>query len=82
MVDTPGRSGKLASAARSSCGDLRRLARQEDAAVGDVQPGEHDELVAGLDAVKAVGNGGIELEPRLRCAFERLIGSVGGAAKR
>jgi hypothetical protein len=50
--------------------------------VGDVQPGEHDELVTGLDAVKPVGNGGIELEPRLRCAFERLIGSVGGGAER
>jgi hypothetical protein len=55
---------------------------QEDAAVGEVQPGEHDELVAGLDALKPVGNGGIELEPRLRCAFERLIGSVGWGAER
>src|SRR5207302_2389983 len=58
---------------------VARGMRQEDAAVGEVQPGEHDELIAGLDAVKP---GGIELEPRLRCAFERLIGSVGWGAKR
>jgi hypothetical protein len=53
--------------------------RQEDAAVGEVQPGEHVELI-GLDAVKPVDNGGIELELRPRCAFERVIGSVGGGA--
>jgi hypothetical protein len=31
---------------------VARGMRQEDAAVGEAQPGEHSELVAGLDAVK------------------------------
>jgi hypothetical protein len=47
-----------------------------------VQPGEQDEFVSGLDAVESVGEGGVDLEQRVRCAFERLIGSVAGQTER
>ena len=56
--------------------------REEDVAVGEVQPGEQDELVARLYALKPVGERWIDLEQRLRCAFECLIRSVGGKAER
>jgi hypothetical protein len=56
--------------------------RQEDVAVGEVKPGEQDQLVARLYAVKPVGDGWIDLEQRLRCALECLIRGVGGSAER
>lgn len=54
----------------------------QDVAVGEVEPGEHDELVAGLDAMEGVGEGGVDLEGRFGCAFERLVGRVGGPTQR
>jgi hypothetical protein len=53
----------------------------EDASVGEVQPGEHDQLVTRLDAVQGVGERGIDLQERLRRALG-LVGGIGDRVKR
>jgi hypothetical protein len=54
----------------------------EDVAVGEVEQGEQDQFVAGLDAVECVGEGGVDLELRLGCTFECLVGRAGARAQR
>jgi hypothetical protein len=54
----------------------------EHVAVSEVEPGEHDRLVAGADEVQRVDEGGVDLEQRWRCAPERLVGRVLGCAER
>jgi len=53
----------------------------EDASVGEVQPGEHDQLVARLDAVQRFGESWLDLQKRLRCALG-LVGGIGHRAER
>ncbi len=44
--------------------------------------GEHDQLVTRFDAVQRVGERGIDLQQRFRCARECLVGGTGDRAQR
>ena len=74
-----GRSGRacLEDAGQRDC-RVPRGVGLEDFAVGEMEPGQHDQFVTGLDAVQRVEEGGLDLEQRLGCALERLVGGVGG----
>jgi hypothetical protein len=50
--------------------------RLEDVAVGEVQPGEQDQLVADLNPMKSVAEGRVDVEHGAGCALERLVGGV------
>lgn len=54
----------------------------QDSAVGEVQPGEQDQLVAGPEAMECVDEAWVDLEQRVGCALERLVGRFDGRAQR
>jgi hypothetical protein len=45
----------------------------EDVSVGEVEPGEQDQLVAGVDPMQCVRVASIDLEDGGGCAFECLV---------
>src|SRR5262245_25414633 len=54
----------------------------EDISVGEVEPGEQDQLVADADAMKRVAEDGLDLEQRFGCALEGLIRGLSRRAQR
>jgi len=45
----------------------------EHGAVGAIEPGEDDELLADAQAVRRLGDAGVEIEPRLGRSFVALL---------
>jgi hypothetical protein len=55
--------------------------RLEDASIGQVKPGEQDEVLPRGDAMQHASAGGVDLLQGYRCSLERLIRGIANFAK-